>query len=137
MHGADRNAITAGPQPPNSRSRRRTIAAEGPLPRLYLSGTDPEQQKLFFSEQGTGMLRSAACRKGAGSREKKRTDNPNDGGPADHNETTVRRQTDGWRRREGGPERKPGRMTHDTQVRAAPRNALIQTREPDLEPRTK
>ena len=49
------------------------------------------------------MLRSAACRKGAGSREKKRTDNPNDGGPADHNETTVRRHTDGWRRREGGP----------------------------------
>ena len=103
MHGADRNAITAGPQPPNSRSRQRTNATEGPQLRLYLSGTDPEQQKLFFSEQGTGMLRSAACRKGAGSREKKRTDNPNDGGPADHNETTVRRHTDGWRRREGGP----------------------------------
>ena len=32
MHGADRNAITAGPQPPNSRSRRRTNAAEGPMP---------------------------------------------------------------------------------------------------------
>ena len=48
MHGADRNAITAGPQPPNSRSRQRTNAAEGPQPRLYLSGTDPEQQKLFF-----------------------------------------------------------------------------------------
>ena len=103
MHGADRNAITAGPQPPNSRSRRRTIAADRPQPRLYLSGTDPEQQKLFFSEQETGMPRSAACRKGAGSREKKRTDTPNGGGPADRNKTTVRRHTDGWRRREGGP----------------------------------
>ena len=94
MHGADRNAITAGPQPPNSRSRRRAIAADRPQPRLYLSGTDPEQQKLFFSEQGTGMLRSAACRKGAGSREKKRTDNPNDGGPADRRIAT-KQQSDG------------------------------------------
>lgn len=40
-------------------------------------------------------------------------------------------------RREPGRSRQPGRITHNTSVRAAPRNALIQTREPDLEPRTK
>ena len=178
MHGADRNAITAGPQPPNSRSRRRTIAAEGPLPPIGRSraftcpGRTRSNRSSFFrnkelecsgvqragKEPAAGRrngqtIRTTADRRittrqqsggiptdGGGEkagREKKRTGNPNDGGSAGRYETTVQRQTDGWRRREGGPERKPGRMTHDTQVRAAPRNALIQTREPDLDPRTK
>ena len=78
--------------PPKDRSRAFTCP-----------GRTRSNRSSFFSEQETGMLRNAACRKGAGSREKKRTDTPNGGGPADRNKTTVRRQTDGWRRREGGP----------------------------------
>ena len=130
-------------QSPQGRNHRIAAAAKGPMPPKDRSraftcpGRTRSNRSSFFSEQETGMPRSAACRKGAGSREKKRTDTPNGGGPADRNKTTVRRQTDGWRRREGGPERKPGRMTHDTQVRATPRNALIQTRKTGSAPRTK
>ena len=100
MHGADRNAITAGPQPPNSRSRRRTAAA--PLPVRDGPGAT---EALFF---GTRNWNAPECSVPERSRqpgeetdrhpERRRT-----GRPADRNKTTVRRQTDGWRRREGGP----------------------------------
>lgn len=64
MHGADRNAITAGPQPPNSRSRRRTIAAEGPLPPIGRSraftcpGRTRSNRSFFF---GTRNWNAPEC----------------------------------------------------------------------------